>query len=378
VNRRLDIAFVVHDYHRHGGHSRYVAELARRYRHQHEVHVYCHRVDDADTAGIRFHHVPAWRATALASILSFVIPATVLVGRHDIVHAQGLCGLRHNMATAHLVTPAWWRARREHEGRSTWKGWLADTLISPLERAALAGHGVKRVIAVSRLTAADISRHHGRTKGVCVIPHGTDVEQFHPRWRDTARPALLSRLGLPDSAVLALFAGNLQKGAQQAVETVATVPGAYLLLASPSDPAEVLARAARLGVGNRVHMLGFTRELYKWMAASDLLLFPTFFDTFGLVILEAMACALPVITTRKAGAADLVAHGQTGWLVDAPRDIAGMAEGLKMLVEQPGLRKQMGIAGRVVAERRTWDAVAEETMAVYQQVASMMPGMEKG
>lgn len=380
MNRRLDIAFVVHDYHRHGGHSRYVAELARRYRHQHEVHVYCNRVDDSDTAGIRFHHIPAWRATALASILSFVIPGTLLVGRHDIIHAQGLCGLRHNIATVHLVTAAWCRARREHEGRGTWKGWLAETLITPLERAALTGSRVKQVIAVSRLTAADIARHHGRTRGVRVIPHGTDVEQFHPRWRDTARPELLGRLGLTDSAVLVLFAGNLQKGAVEAVEaveTVARVRNAHLLLASASDPAEVLARATQLEIASRVHILGFSKKVHKLMASADLFLFPTPHDPFALVITEAMACGLPVITTRKAGAADLVAHGHTGWLVDDPRDVAGMAEGLKMLVESASLRIRMGQAGRAVAEQRTWDAVAEETMAVYKHVASMMPGMEK-
>lgn len=376
MNRRLDIAFVVHDYHRHGGHSRYVAELARRYRHQHAVHVYCNRVDDSDTAGIQFHHVPAWRTSALASILSFVLPATLLMGHHDIVHAQGLCGLKHNIATAHLITPAWWQARREHEGRATWKGWLAETLITPLERAALTGSGVKRVIAVSRLTAADIARHHGRTRGVCVIPHGTDVEQFHPRWREAARPDLLRRLALPDTAVLALFAGNLQKGALAAVETVARVPGTHLLLASASDPTVVLDHAAKLGVADRVHMLGFSREPQLWMAAVDLLLFPTFFDTFGLVILEAMASALPVITTRKAGAADLVAHGQTGWLVDDPHDVADMAEGLKMLMENTDLRIRMGQAGRAVAVHRTWDAVADETMAVYRETVSAMPEME--
>ena len=368
MNRPLNIALVVHDYHRHGGHSRYVAELARRYRHHHEVHVYCNRVDDPDTEGIRFHHVPAVRATALASILSFVIPATLMVGRHQIVHAQGLCGLRHNVATAHLITPAWWKARREYDKKSTWKGWIAETVVTPLERMALTGTGVRKVIAVSRLTAADIGRHYGRHEGVTVIPHGTDTDMFHPRLRPTCRPELLARLGLPETAVLVLFAGNLQKGGVAAVEVVARVPGVHLLLATPSDAGAVLARAGELNVADRVHWLGFSKEPQRWIAAADLLLFPTFFDTFGLVILEAMACGLPVVTTRRAGAADLVAHGETGWLVDDPCDIEGMSEGVRMLVADEALRQRMGRAGRAVAEKRTWDAVAEETMRVYREM----------
>ena len=370
MSQPLDIAFVVHDYHRHGGHSRYVAELARRYRRHHAVHVYCNRVDDPDTEGIRFHHVPAVRATALASILSFVLPATLMVGRHQIVHAQGLCGLRHNVTTAHLITPAWCKARREYEKRSTWKGWLAETVVTPLERIAFTGRGVRRVIAVSRLTAADLARHYGRRDGVKVIPHGTDTDMFHPGLRAACRPELLARLGLPESAVLALFAGNLQKGGVAAVETVARVPGVHLLLATPSDAGAVLARAGELKVAERVHLLGFSKQVQNWMAAADMFLFPTPHDPFALVVTEAMACGLPVVTTRRAGAADLVTHGETGWLVDDADDIAGLAEGVRQLANNAGLRGRMGRAGRAVAEGRTWDAVAEETMRVYHEVVA--------
>src|SRR3954454_17727736 len=97
---RLRIAFVVHDYNRHVGHSRYVAELATRFKRGHEVHVFANAFEDPDPAGLHYHHVPAWRPNALASILSFVLPGTIAVrGPFDVVHAQGLCGLRHDVAT---------------------------------------------------------------------------------------------------------------------------------------------------------------------------------------------------------------------------------------------------------------------------------------
>lgn len=369
LSRPLDIAFLVHDFHRHGGHSRYVAELAQRFRGHHQVHVYCNRVDDPDTEGIRFHHVPAWRATALSTILSFVVPATLMVGRHDIVHAQGLCGLRHNVATAHILTPAWAMAQRACKARGSWKGWLAERLVTPLERVALTGRGVRKVIAVSRLAADCLEHHYGRRDGVVVMPHGVDPNTFHPGLRRECRPELLDRLGLPDSAVLALFAGNLEKGGETAVETVARVPGVHLLLATPSEPGGALARARKLGVSDRVRMLGFSREPQRWMAGADLMLFPTPFDTFGLVILEAMACGLPVVTTRRAGASELVSHGNTGWLVDDPADLEGLSEGLGLLTSDAGTRERMGRAGRVAAEGRTWDAVADETMRIYREVA---------
>ena len=97
-----------------------------------------------------------------------------------------------------------------------------------------------------------------------------------------------------------------------------------------------------------------------------MLLYPTFFDTFGMVIVEANACGIPVVTTLRAGASDLVQHGETGWLVDDPSNIDGLAEGVRLLVNDAGLRTRMGQKARAVAEQRTWDAVADETMAVYR------------
>src|SRR5262245_10092398 len=120
--RKLRIAFVVHDYTRGIGHSRYVVELASRYRHEHDVHVFTNKVDSDDADGITFHHVPAWRRNALASILSFVIPATLKVrGQFDVVHAQGLSGLRHNLATAHVCQTGWFDALTRAGVQLSWR-----------------------------------------------------------------------------------------------------------------------------------------------------------------------------------------------------------------------------------------------------------------
>src|SRR5580704_93891 len=100
--RRLRIALVVHEYNRWMGHSRYVAELASRFKRDHEVHVFANSFEEPDPTGITFHRIPIWKPNALASIISFILPATVLVrGPFDVVHSQGLCGLRQNVVTVH-------------------------------------------------------------------------------------------------------------------------------------------------------------------------------------------------------------------------------------------------------------------------------------
>ena len=120
--KRLRIAFVVHDYNRRYGHSRYVAELASRFKRDHEVHVFANTVEEPDPAGLTFHHVPASRRNVMTTLLSFALPATWMVGRrYDVIHAQGFCGFRQNVVTAHICQGAWLEAMERHAGRPGWR-----------------------------------------------------------------------------------------------------------------------------------------------------------------------------------------------------------------------------------------------------------------
>jgi UDP-glucose:(heptosyl)LPS alpha-1,3-glucosyltransferase len=370
--RRLRIAYVVHDYNRHGGHSRYVAELATRFKRDHEVHVYANTFDEPDADGLVFHRVAAWRANALASILSFVVPATLGVrGGYDIVHAQGLCGLRHNVATAHFCQPAWHGALAEVNRGLTWKQWLARALITPLERRALCSPNTRRVIAISQQVRADLAQYFQREDGVRLVYHGVDLETFHPRSRERYRDEVRTALGIAPDACLALFVGNLQKGAATAIRAVARVPQMRLLLVSGSDAAADRAVADAENVGNRVIFVAHSKQVERYYAAADLFVFPTLYEPYGMVISEAMAAGLPVVTPRTAGAAELIDHGVSGWLTDAAWDVAQVADGLRLLSADAPRRAAMGAAARSAVEAYTWDEAARRTMDVYREIVSV-------
>lgn len=366
---RLRIAFVVHDYNRHGGHARYTAELATRFRRDHDVTVFSNTFDEPDPAGIVHHRVPAWRANALTTIASFVLPATVLArGRYDVVHAQGLCGLRQDVVTAHICQPAWFAAADRYAGPGGWRKRVFRAVVTRLDRLVLRPGGAARFIAPSARVKADLAEHHGLNGTVRVVYHGTDTEAFHPRnharWRATVR----AELGLAPGGVAALYVGDLQKALPAALRAVAAVPGVRLVAVSKSDPAAYRADAAALGVADRVTFAPPTAEVARYYAAADLFLFPTYYDTFGLVLTEAMASGLPVVTSRAAGAAELVTHGESGWLTADPWDAAALAAGVRALAVDARLRERMGAAARAAVEAYTWDRTAAETMAVYREV----------
>ena len=116
----MKIAFVVHDYNRAAGHSRYVAELATRFSEGHEVHVFANRIERADERRVIFHTVPALRSNVVTTLFSFAVSSKLLVRKgFDVVHSQGFCGPRSNVITTHICNEAWSRSLTRFAGGQT-------------------------------------------------------------------------------------------------------------------------------------------------------------------------------------------------------------------------------------------------------------------
>jgi UDP-glucose:(heptosyl)LPS alpha-1,3-glucosyltransferase len=367
---RLRIALVVHDYNRMFGHSRYVAELAARFKRDHEVHVFANTVEEPDPHGLTFHHVPASRLNVMTTLLTFALPATWLVGRQfDIVHAQGFCGFRQNVVTAHMCHRGWREATTRYAGRANWRKRLFYALADRLDRRTFSPAGARRLIAVSARLGEDIRRYYGRAAGVRVIHHGVDTETFHPRNREVWRAEIRRQIGVSAETPLALYVGDYQKALPAAVRGVARVSGLHLAAVSrsPVEPYRELIRTE--GAADRVHLVPGTPHIERYYAAADFFVFPTFYDTFGLVATEAMASGLPVVCSAAAGAAEVIEDGVTGLVVRDPWDPEALAESLRKLTADAALQQRLGGAARNRAEQLTWDEVARQTLAVYREVA---------
>lgn len=363
---RLRIAFVVHDYTRVLGHSRYVAELAERFAADHDVHVFANRFEKLPP-GITPHRVPAVRISALATIFSFVVPASMMVGRRfDIVHAQGLTVFNPDVVTAHISNQRWFEGRRLLEGNDlSWRERVFAALVVPAERRALCDRRAT-AIAISRALRDDLAAF-GRSADTAVIPHGVDGGQFNPSVRDRFRAEVRREIGVADTTPLFLYVGDLRKGMEPAIRALAQVPGAHLVSLSRTPPAAYREVAGAYGIGDRVSLLPATAAVERYYGAADALVLPTPYDAFGMVITEAMACGLPVITTPRAGASELLEHGVHGLLVPSATDVDAIASAMRTLVDDEPLRRRMGAAAAALMREHTWDRVAERTMQVYHE-----------
>ena len=116
-------------------------------------------------------------------------------------------------------------------------------------------------------------------------------------------------------------------------------------------------------------------ELPSFLAASDVVVLPSVREQFGQVLVEGMACGLPAIAVDAWGPADIIEHGETGWLVE-PDDVVSLANALVHAVNCPAERRRRGAKGAEVARGRySWPSLAEEVAAVYDAVSEPEPAV---
>lgn len=358
----MNLALVVHHYDLSEGTGGYVARLLPRVARHHEVTLYAAGVHAAVPAPVRTVRVPALRGSAYATILSFPTAFRAVRRRHDLVHAQGWVAPAAEVVTAHIVLRGWREAARRASARPAWGERLFGGAVERREAALY--RGARRVIAPSRKVRDELWRCYGRERGVSVVYHAFPDVRALPDRLD-ARAAL----ALPRDAFVALYAGDPRKGLEASLTAVARAPDVVLAVASRSPPAPYLARAAQLGIEGQVRWLGRLDDMTPAYAAADVLLHPTIYDAFGLVVAEAMACGVPPVVSAEAGIAELIADGESGTLVP-PNDPEVIAAALERLAGDPALRARLARGARGVAQERTWDHVALETLAVYEHAAS--------
>jgi UDP-glucose:(heptosyl)LPS alpha-1,3-glucosyltransferase len=181
------------------------------------------------------------------------------------------------------------------------------------------------------------------------------------------------RLGADPQTLLLLIVANnfLLKGVATLLRMLARLRGRHLPVRLAVVGGKRLGPwrrlAARLGVGDAVQFIGPVENTLAYYAAADLYVHPTIYDTCSLVVLEAAACGLPIVTTRCNGAAELFHEGRDMLLVSEPADDAAFAAQVETLLSAE-VRRALGDAARRTALTRTFDQNVDDVVALYREV----------
>jgi glycosyltransferase involved in cell wall biosynthesis len=244
----------------------------------------------------------------------------------------------------------YWRAfagicREEQQREPAWAATLVGTGDSPAKLArkdrelAQADH----LVVASRFTAETLARYPGRLAPVSVVPYGAPEPLRQRTWSDTG-------------PLRVLYVGSLsqRKGLSYLFAAIAKLAGGLTLtvVGNRVAPCPALDQAM---AGHTWHPSLPHHEVLRLMRAHDVLVFPSLFEGFGLVLTEAMSQGLVVITTPHTAGPDLIRDGHDGFLVPI-RDPAAIAERLEWLRQDRTRLAGMGAAALASAGRRTWDA----------------------
>ena len=204
-----------------------------------------------------------------------------------------------------------------------------------------------------------------------MVHNGVDVDQFQPLRRDAH---MRERLGLPNQARVIASVGRLVgwKGLRVILALLPQLPQDvhFLVIGEGPEEAGLRAQAEVLGVASRVHFSGriVHEQLPRALAQADILVQPSLGEeSFGITLVEAMACALPVLASRQGGMTEIVLPGVTGELLP-PGEVSAWRETIARLLQQPDRMRAMGAAGRMrVAAEFTWSANAAKLEKILQE-----------
>jgi UDP-glucose:(heptosyl)LPS alpha-1,3-glucosyltransferase len=247
---------------------------------------------------------------------------------------------------------------------------FAQTRFVAEERVAYGSSRLRKVIAVSEGTARELQEYYRvPAEKIAVVPNGVDRSVFRPAPDAAARRAVRQSLGLPADRCLALFVGGdwERKGVRDAILAVAGLDDTSLVVLGRGDVAQFRAFATANGAASNVIFAAPSDTPQAYYSACDLFLFPSRYEAFSLVTLEAAAAGLPIVAHRINGTEELVQSGVNGWLVAT--DAAALREKVVALRDDSMARDRMSAAALARSARYDWDRIADEQFAVLAAAA---------
>lgn len=359
-----------------GGAEGFAAELTERIAAdtRFEVHVFANRW--ADSAGrIVFHPIPIVRFPKFLTTTSFAWFAgreISAAGPFDLIHTHDRI-FRADLYTMHGIPHRWW-VREVRRKRMS----LFDRALARVEDRLVSEGGCRRFLAVSELTRKIfLDEYPIDPARVMVVHPGIDASPYAKLDRERCRREIRGRFGIvPDEPLILFVSMNFAiKGLDHILRGLGRLrekdPSArFRLLVIGRGDQKAYGRLAReLGLGDAVLFAGAVarEKLPEVYLAGDLYAMLSRFDTFGMVVLEAMAAGLPVLISGSVGASDIVREGENGFVVENPADTDVIAERIETMLHGD-VRERMGREALKTAGENSWDMAVARVLSVYEDI----------
>ncbi|MRT05211.1 glycosyltransferase family 4 protein [Ewingella americana] len=254
-----------------------------------------------------------------------------------------------------------------------WRGkrLLTDKFHSYVMRAEqemYAAPELKSVICNAQMIKNEIMADFGLPdEKITVIYNAIDNQKFLPA-TEALRHQLRQQFNIPQQAHCLIFVGSgfERKGLEAAIRAVAPTDSILLVVGQDKDEKRYRGLAQSLGCEQRIRFMGVQKQTLPFYQAADALLLPTLYDPFPNVILEAMSCGLPVITSQTCGGAEFIQQGVNGFVFDA-LDVKSLAESIQEL-PVIALGSDMAEAARARIIEETPARLSGQLLDLYRRI----------
>ena len=375
-DKNLKVAVLIRHYSAStGGAERYCVELTGRLAKIHDVHVFTQQNSEQSNS-ITFHQIPQWfqRPRYLNQLLFSWFTRRATQNKFDIVHSHDMV-THANIYTLHVpcVKTRW----SESKGVKKILRWL-NTLLSPrkiaylwLENTEMRISEHRHFISVSEYLSRNILMNYPRTNKHITIAY-PGINNPVDVYSNTALQSngLKKELGLDDNDFLLLFVGNdlIKKGLPTIIQALNKLGNNHIHLAIAGNGKKNTVNIPAKLLKN-VHFLGVMENMMSLYQNADTLIHPTLVDTYGMVVLEAMAAKIPVIVSSKkyCGFAEHLDDNQA-LILNNPKDAQEMSEKINSVFSDVNLRATIAKNGFEMSQSISWENTLEKTLLAYNTV----------
>jgi UDP-glucose:(heptosyl)LPS alpha-1,3-glucosyltransferase len=382
----MKIALVRQKYTDFGGAERYTAALAEYLlKSGHEVHVFANEwivKNEGSTDGkIFFHHVPILKFLSVLQVITFAVNVRRMLKQQqfDIIHSFERTSYQDIYRAGDGCHKEWLMQRRKIDlpGKSLLHriNPLHITLLW-IEKQIFKEGNYKAIMANSRRGKKEIMDLYGVPEHrIHVIYTAVDAKRFAGGHEKEMKERLCRQFGInPDRPVL-LYVGSgfRRKGLPAILRALALLPFPAHLIAVGKERLSPYQRlAGKLGVDSSVTFTGPISDVVPFYKGADLFVFPTIYEPFSNVCLEAMAAGLPVVTSRINGASEVIVEGENGCVIEDPLNATEIAAKI-----QQGLhisKTRIAETNSHILNQLTWDNHIKQVMSLYNAVTKIKRG----
>lgn len=381
---------MIHDLNPWGGQDRSMLEIAWQLNKQFPLEIHSFSLEGyenwPDMKHIQYH--AAFKKPILFKYLNYHFNSwkNLNISSPTWIQSTGTASLKSNVVQVQFIHHAWQdiarklpedKIQKANPLRATYQNFL-NHYKKQLEKRVYTPE--KKYIAISHTIKKELM-HYFRIppENIEIIYHGVDCQVFTP-WTSSlesrkTRETVRQELGFTDKDFILLHVGalNSRKGLLKTFKVLSFLKkqgfdNIKFLAVGQGQPEKLEELFSQYHIEDRVVIAPHSKDIRRYYWASDCFFFPTYYEPFGLVILEAMACGLPVAASSLAGGSELIIKGVNGLTFNPNSSEKKIADIISQISKKPEFRKNLGERARETALEHSWERVGDQYRDFYSRI----------